>query len=327
MAFVSYDKRRELGQQQGSDSRPQSRKSAETPASPRLEPQLESAVDSPADNAIPISQSAATVAEDYNEPFDAKHAPSSPLKSRSGTLHGGNARRDVQVRPLELETPKKARRVDNGLNQDHNVSPVEAYADEDDLGVEMWSNSQGKSLRNLQKFPPKPPTHVARAYPDKARNSDNAPDVLSNWNQFLLSSQLSSGPDAQEIMNSVKTFFRSTGFHTPRSLVDISESRLDKIMLSVERGEQSKYRRKNGFNLRLQTCCQQMVNLSTETSKLKSGGDREDWKGTGAQFEMSNNSINVLKMLGTGPMAHTLMNTMNAVKVTPRMIPSFLERA
>ena len=59
----------------------------------------------------------------------------------------------------------------------------------------------------------------------------------------------------------------------------------------------------------------------------KSGGDQDGWKRTGTLLELSNNSINVLKMMGTGAMAHTVMNTMNAVKVTPSMIPAFLNEA
>ena len=57
----------------------------------------------------------------------------------------------------------------------------------------------------------------------------------------------------------------------------------------------------------------------------KKGGEQDGWSNTGKPIEFSNNSINVLKMLGPNPMAHTVMNTMNAVKVTPSMIPGILQ--
>ena len=149
------------------------------------------------------------------------------------------------------------------------------FADENEEGRKLWEiqderpHSGQARMVQTRKFPPKPPRIAATEYLEKARSSRNAPqhpdeeNVLGDWNKFLISSQLSSGQDAQETMSYVKAFFLSIGFHTPRNLVGITESNLDKMMKAVERGEQPGYRPRNGFSLRLQTCCHQMVNLAT----------------------------------------------------------------
>ena len=151
-------------------------------------------------------------------------------------------------------------------------------------------------------------------------------DILDDWNSFLMSSQIRGGIDAEATMNHVKRFFRSFGFKTPRSVVNISETVLNKIL---ENGEG--YIPSGGFSLRLQTCCHQMVIMATELSKQggrtgKSAGEQEGWSNNnGKPVEFSNNSMNFLKMMGPNPMAHMVMSTQNAMKVTPNMIPGIMQ--
>ena len=176
------------------------------------------------------------------------------------------------------------------------------------------------------------PQHVATRPFNAPPSNSVEEDPLGNWDTFLIASQVCSGQEALDTMGAVKAFYISNGFHKPRNLVGLSESILKDMIKAIEDGEYGSQNcciPRDGINLRLRTCLHQVVShvarLAEQSSSMSnSRGDQGGGCSTGKPLELSNNSINALKMMGTGAMAHTVLNSVNAVKVTPCMIPRLL---
>ena len=258
-------------------------------------------------------------------------------------------------RRLAGQSPPKA-----AWSPDYEFHFAEQHLDENEKAHELWRSHQEQprsaQARMVQtRKAPYPPRNAATEFLDMTKGAATYPlgsrhpqhaatrshnaikdsveeDPLGNWDKFLLSSQMCSGQEDKVLMGFVKAFFMSTGFHKPRNLVGITESILEKMIKAVESGSQKGYIPPDGINLRLLTCLYQVVILATDLAKQRgstsnSRGDQDGGNCTGKPLELSNNSINALKMMGTGAMAHTVLNTVNAVKVTPKMIPAFLRMA
>ena len=126
-------------------------------------------------------------------------------------------------------------------------------------------------------------------------------------------------------MRRVRRFFSSLGFATPRSVANITENGLNKILESPEGSQHFA-----ANDIRFQTCCHQVVIMATDLSKHqgrtgKVAADQEVWGNNNGKVSFDNNTMSFLKMLGPNPMAHMVMNTANAIKVTPNMIPEIMQ--
>ena len=237
--------------------------------------------------------------------------------------------RNLRRQLSHSSTPKRPAKAPKGRRS----QSEEGYQGQDEVWDESWAIKCGHDLLDENEEATKLHKHksILGQKPDKWFPPSEPKHLLDCWDRFLVNSPLNAGREASDIMQVAKAFFMSLGFSTPRSIVGTSEQKLDWMVEAMTNRVEWGFSPSNGFSIRQVAALSQCLNLANEIAKQGSqsvhGPDTTSWKDDDKPLELNNNTINVLKMLGSGPMTNTVMQAVNSVRMNPEQISEILRGA
>ena len=169
------------------------------------------------------------------------------------------------------------------------------------------------------------------SFHDGSHRTKTNTNLLDDWDSLLRASSLSRNTNSGELMDFVKAFFLTSGFPTPRAIVNLSEHLILRLMHDAASQDSNNPKIFSPHTIREEVAISETVLIAKQLNEAELQVDAAlsttNRRGDNGLGTLDNSTLIALSKLGVGANSTKVLQTSNADRVKPQDIFSIHKKA